>query len=209
MVAGAVRRVFNPKIWEGDTRRFRGPRFEFKPWLAACRDAIITGRRRGDPMQAHLQRTSQALALTDREASGRGAKRRMSFMTIAAFVGCCIDTARRCVRWLEARGLVDTFNVLVRVKNPDHPSLNGVFRTANMYMLRMPEAPPEAPGTAHTAVAAPAEEAPPAVQAVLAATARLARWAAAFGLVARPWGLNATPLPAVDHRRTERRTAPA
>jgi hypothetical protein len=189
-MAGGSKRVCNPKIWETDTKRFRGPKFDTSPWLAACRFA--SGHRvRGDVLKSTIDRVCQALAFGDPTSDGR-AKRRMTHAFIAGFVGCEIDTVRKVVRLLERVGLIDTFNVLRR-------TIRGVFRAANMYLLRMPDAP---------AVAEPTE-APAAELGMLARmTARLERWAPSFDLKVRAWGLNATPV-SWQKLRTEPDSTPA
>lgn len=165
--------VCNPKIWADDRGRFRrGEKFPRGPWQAACR-AAAKARQLGDVLAPTILRICEVLAWQS-SAAGQG-QVAITFRYIAELTGCCVETARKAIRWLEAHGLVDTFNTLERVAGQ-------MQRAANTYVLRMPEA-------------APAEQdAPAALDPIARVTATLARWASAFGLTPRAWGLNATPL---------------
>jgi len=174
LAAGAAMpAITNPKIWQADARRFRrGERFARGPWQAACR-AAVKARALGDVLAPTILRACEVLAWQD---AGQQGRTQITFKFLAELTGCCVETARKVIRWLEDRGLIDTFNTLDRVGGQ-------IQRTANLYVLAFPDAPPADP---------PAEAAP--VDPIGRITARLARWASAFGLTPRAWGYNATPL---------------
>jgi hypothetical protein len=188
---GGGNRVLNPKIWEEDTKRFAGPKLNVGAWITESSDVVRKKRELGDVEARTIIRVCEGLATGDPDANGT-AKRRMTFAFIAGFVPCTVETARKAVRWLEKAYLIDTFNVLWR-------EARGVFRAANMYLLRMPDAP-----TAVESTETPAAE----LSVVARLSMRLERWKASFGLQARAWGLNATAV-SWQNLRKERASEPA
>ena len=170
-------RVVNPKIWNSDAHPIRGARPDFDAWLSRAR-AAIRGRGRGDVLAVTADRIAGLLVYCARRTGDGFA--RVTFADLAKLAGCCVETARRAVRCLEGWGVVDTFNVLVR-----RPG-GAVERDANLYLLR------------DSAQDSAERESPPADR----LADRLSRYAAVFGLRARLWGLNATPLRSPAPART-------
>lgn len=109
VAAGGGRGVLNPKIWAKHVMRLRGGPFAAPPWLAAAREAMRQ-RRWGDVLCPIRDRVCEILAWAGREKG----LTQVPFAFLAVRVGCCVETARKAVRWLESAGLVDTFNVIAR-----------------------------------------------------------------------------------------------
>lgn len=159
----------NPKIWSADLKPIPG-RVDKAGWMLRVRDI-------GDqPLLRARTLISVAYALlwfVGREGAGYA---RVSYEALAKAAKCCCETVRKALRVLEARGLLDTFNTLVR-RDGD------VRRGANAYGLR-------------GFVSAIGVVADAATSAVTGAADRmgeqLRRYAAVWGLKARKWGLNAT-----------------
>lgn len=169
-------RVANPKLHARDVRRVPPP--PFPDWMASARKAALA-REPGDPLFPTLMQCASLLATFCRQAA-QGACR-ATFEQIATGAGCCVETARRCIRFLERAELIDTANVLER------RPIAGVTRLilgANLYLLRGAAEPDEG--------APPAADALPMVPGDRAA-ATIRRWAASFGLAMRPQGWNRTP----------------
>lgn len=174
----APRATLNPKMWAADIKPLRARAPDTNGWLRQVRAAART-RVAGDPFETTIIRGAEVLLWFVR-TSGNGWARQ-TFEQLAAAFRTVPETARRVVRFLERAGLLDTFNVLSRRGDQ-------VRRDANLYLI------PDAP----------ADDAPAAPS----LTDRLARYADAFGLVARAWGLNATAAP-VGTRPAWTRSAPA
>jgi len=193
-VAGGV---LNPKVWEADLPEFIPPPiggYDDAAYMAAVREAVRQQRLMGDPLAPTLELIGAKLVYLRRKG---GALVRASFVSLAALVGCCVETARKAVRWFERCGLLDTLNVLNRIEN-------GVRRRPNLYIIPETEQPPPPP-PADVASSQPAPD-PVRVQRGTIGD-RLQRCAALLGLQARPWGLNATPA-AVGYRKREGVPAP-
>jgi hypothetical protein len=180
VAVGAKRGVINPKIWAEDVRRWRPGKFVSNVWRSAAR-LVARARAKGDVLQTTIWGVCDLLERESRKARG---KAEITLARIADLTGCCLETARKVVRYLENAELIDTFNVLSRKDGK-------VLRDANMYLLRMPADGP--------AIAPDILQSPQGVFARLNET--LSRWAANFNLIQRDWGLNATPLSGVDPRR--------
>lgn len=172
-------RVENPKIWAFDIKPIKS--VDPSDWLSRVYEQTKQ-RATGDVLTSTLDRCAQRIVHGVR--IGQGAARH-TFASLANGIGCCVETARKCVRWLEERELIDTFNVLGR-----H---NGELqREANMYLLR--PAPAAAPKATPESGSETAEQTAGQTSVLQRINDRLQRWAAAFGLQVRPWGLNATPV---------------
>lgn len=156
--------VCNPKLWEADVRPLRGRKVDDDGWLTRVR-AAARARETGDVLAPTIVRTAE-LIVWDVRTAGTGFAR-LSFQSLANLVQCSKETARKAIRFLEEHGLLDTFNVLRRGHGL-------VRRVVNLYLI--PDAAPEPDRPAASSLAE-----------------RLSRYAQAFGLRARAWGLNATP----------------
>ena len=153
-----------------------------KPDFNAFRARIKRASREGgDVLKTAIKAVGEAIMRFTR-AQGMGFARR-SFSRLAKEADCCVDTAVKAVRFLERHCGLDTFNVLSRRHGQ-------VRREANMYII--PAEPPNSNESAEDAL-----------------SGRLNRWAPAFGLRARPWGLNATPARVGYRPPMERRPAPS
>lgn len=174
--------VCNPKIWESDLRPITAP-VDSSAWLRTV-GTHARARVYGDPYAATIERVATLLVYAMRAGGAGYARATMRWLAMRAHMA--LDTVRRVVRWLEARALLDTFNVLSRHDGQ-------VLRDANLYILAGAPAAASSRESAPDSAAdsRPAKEAPSTVDRM---TARLARYASAFGLRARPWGFNATPL---------------
>ena len=195
-VAGAG--VLNPKVWEADLPEFIPPPeggYDDAAYMAAVRAAVRQQRAMGDPLAPTLELIGAKLVYLRRKG---GALVRASFVSLAGLVGCCVETARKAVRWFERCGLLDTLNVLNRTQEGE------VRRRPNLYIVPETEQPPPPP-PADVASSQPAPD-PVRVQRGTIGD-RLQRCAALLGLKARPWGLNATPA-AVGYRKREGVPAP-
>jgi hypothetical protein len=157
-------RVEHPRLWAADVVPFRGRKTD-PDYLARVRAGIRAHRAPGDPKGTTLMQAAVALSMAVRQEK-EGHTRRTFKQIAGAMLGACVDTARRCVRWLERYDLLDTFNVMDRA--------HGIPRfDANLYVIPdPPAADPE-----------PAED---------SRGARVRHYAAAFGLQVRRWGLNTT-----------------
>jgi hypothetical protein len=202
LAGGGSARVLNPKIWAEDVKRFVGRKLPTRAWLSRARQ-MAAKRQRGDVLRPTLVRACEVLAW-----GAQDGKIELTFDSLANLVGCCRETARKVIRWLEDVELIDTFNVLVRTTGK-------LVRGANLYLPRL-SAADEAAGDVASDDGEPGAAAgltdPTAAAAVLGPvarlTARLARWAPRFELVERAWGLNATPLSS-RHYREDPSPAPA
>lgn len=168
--AAAGLRVENPKIWSADLKPIRG-RVDKAGWLTRVRELP----RQPLVMPATLLTVASSMAYF-LERGGRGYVR-VTHEDLAKAAQLCIETVRKAVRALEANGLLDTFNVLVRVDGE-------VRRAANAYGLRGFMA---AVGVVADAVASKVTGAADRM------TEQLRRYAVVWGLKPRQWGLNATP----------------
>jgi hypothetical protein len=177
--ASAGMAVANPKIWEADAKPLRGRKIDAEAYLARVRLAAKT-RETGDVLEPILVRTAELVLWAVRKG-GIGFARQ-TFEQLGKLIGCCSETARKAIRFLERHGVLDTFNVLSR----DH---GFVRRGANLYLI--PDAEPDAERPAGNSL-----------------VERLNRYAEFFGLRARAWGLNATPAP-VGYRTPPEHPAPA
>lgn len=170
--------VSNPKLWERDVKPLRDRKVNREAWLIRARQAA-RAREPGDVLQPILVRLAEVVCWAERK-DGVGFARQ-TFEQLGKLVGCCKETARKGMRFLERHGLVDTFNVLTRAHG-------FVRRVANLYLIRGEATEPD--GTEQ-----PPSEGP---------LGRLTRYASAFGLSVRAWGLNATPASVGYRPRLER-----
>lgn len=179
--AAAGMGVCNPKLWEADVRPLPGRKVDREAWFVRVRQAAKT-REPGDVLQPILVRLAEVVWWAERK-DGVGFARQ-TFEQLGKLAGCCKETARKGLRFLERHGLVDTFNVLSRAHGL-------VRRVANLYIVRGETTEPALPV---------ASEQPPSDSLL----GRLTRYASAFGLKARRWGLNATPAMVGYQARPER-----
>ena len=208
-------RVWNPKILQADVktpdRIVRPPKNWERDIVAAFRATRQTNDVKVSTFRALA---AQALKLAN---DGRGFWQR-SFAALGTLADYGKESARKFIRWCEAYGWIGTFNALYR---DDDGSLK---RDANIYLLfgkddgaeiaalenEAVALEHEAAGLEHEAAAAKREAA--ATKREAAALKResltLSRGAALFGLLARPWGLNATAFPSNRHT-IRRHPAPA
>lgn len=181
--------VFNPKIWDEDLKHWRGRKFSISHWLGVCRAVVRKWRDKGDVERVRLMAVCQVLERDSRKAED--GKASLTLERIAELTDGCIDTARKCIRWLEKAGLVDTFNVLTR-----GPS-GKLVRAANLYLLTTPDDAPAPEMGAEDGQSAPpaATQAPASVMARFARAEKVLRkWVGFFpGLVIRQFGYNTTP----------------
>lgn len=182
-------KVFNPKVFLADVktpdRLVRPPRHwdhRIKKWYRAHRSD-------GDPFFATFE--SWVNFIYQVAGDGRGYVQR-SWEAMAAAMGMCRETARKCVRIAEDGGWLGTFNTLYR-----DPETNDLKRDSNVYILF----------TEQDAAAIRAVE-DQSARAVKRECLTLSRGAMLWGLLVRPWGLNATPSPSNRHR-TRSRPSPA
>lgn len=162
-------RVVNDKIWEADVRPIKRP-VNTDGWLSLVR-SLARGRVLGDPFAVTITRVAETLVWQFRKA--RTGFARLTHETIAGIAQIDPGTVRRSIRWLEGKSLVDTFNTLKREDGQ-------VLRAANLYLFTglEPEQPPPEPKD----------------EIERRSSNKLIRYARLFGLRARSWGLNATPL---------------
>lgn len=166
--AAARLRVVNPKLWSADIPRdrLRGHAPDLSGCFAKLR-ACARSRSKGHPQAGNLLAVGGlVLSYVRRNALGFC---RLTHDFIARQLGMCSDTVRRSMRFFEARGLLDTFNVTTR-----DPETGAVWRAANLYIPRVSAEAPAAEPRARL-------------------SAQLSRWAYAFGLERRAWGFNRTP----------------
>lgn len=166
--------INNPKVWEADIRPDR------RPWDLSGFLRAVGGRARVRVLRKvkapTLERIAQVIAHDfTTHAGGPGRK---TWKAIATAVGVCVRTVASAIRWFERQGLFDTMNVILRRDGFTR-------RAANLYRPRMDvvgrdpaDCLPEVGGMA----------------------ARIARMSLAFGLPARPRGLNTSPLRDRSHR---------
>jgi hypothetical protein len=155
----------HPKVHQADIPDVL-PAPDSKAFHAGLSEAVRK-RAKGDPLAANIAAVGRAVFY----AMITGV--RQTLEQLAKRAGCCIETARKCILFLEEQGLFGVLNVLVR-KDRD------LVRGANLYL---------APWA--IAIAAPG----------LRLSRRVAERAAKFiadcsrvmGLAARTFGLNATP----------------
>jgi hypothetical protein len=171
----ATGRVRHPKVWAGDLRGL-GPPPDLRTWET---DVASRARARvlGDPLASMIRAVAAAIAGHVRWRKGFA---RVTFGSLAFAADCCRETARKVVRWLERRDMLDTVNVTTR----DGDGL--IVRDANLYR----------PVAVENGVAeAPCR--PPRA-------ARMAAWARSWGLTLRDGGFNAFG----PSRRRRRRPPP-
>jgi hypothetical protein len=173
--------IVNPKLWEADVRPLRGRKVDRDAWFVRVRLAAKT-REAGDVLQPILVRLAEVMWWAERK-DGVGFARQ-TFEQFGKLAGCCKETARKGIRFLERHGLVDTFNVLTRAHG-------FVRRVANLYLIRGDTTEPDPPAGYERS---PSDS----------LLGRLTRYASLFGLRARAWGLNATPAPVGYRSRPER-----
>lgn len=169
-------RIDNPKIQDADVDKYRAPNFAAASWWKRA-NAAISARKTGDVLMLTLNNCCNALAR--RFNWGHGSAR-LSFETLAKEMGCCPETARKAIRYLQEYDVVNVLNTLIR-RDDD----NRLVRWTNLYLAPRPEqAPLEEPSGLS-----------PQLSKLARAGAVLTRWASYFvGLVARDFGLNGTPL---------------
>lgn len=186
LAADAAEETLNPKIWDTDLKRYK-PIYKVKSsaWRAFV-GRLVNTRKVGDeyPTAARIWSVADVI---ERAARDCGGKIEMPFVEIARLARCCIDTAFLAVKFLDLHGALDVFNNLDRSSGKKR-------RGPNCYLLWIPDQAAEQP------------EASPALRRLARFQEKLERWAPAFGLVARAWGLNATPL---SSRETKRAAAHA
>lgn len=102
------------------------------------------------------------------------------------------ETVRKCIRWMEDHGWIGTLNALYRDKETRE-----LRRDANVYQLF---------GKDDAATIGAIEDA--SARALKRESLTLSRGAVLWGLMVRPWGLNATPSPSNRHH-TGTNPAPA
>jgi hypothetical protein len=170
--------VSNPKLWEADVKPLPSRKVDREAWFARVRQAARV-RESGDVLQPTLVRLAEVVWWSVHK-DGVGFARQ-TLEQLGKLTGCCQETARKGIRFLERHGLLDTFNILSRRHG-------FVRRVANLYLIRGDAA--ELEGT----------EQPPSDSLL----GRLTRYASLFGLRARRWGLNATPAPVGYRPRPER-----
>ena len=170
--AAAGIRVENPRVWEADLTEVKKSRQrpDTNAFQANVRKAAA-GRAKGDPMAVTIYQVAGKLVFFLAKSTTDFV--RVTFETLAKTSEVCVETARKVVRFLEARGLLDTFNVVYRTTEGDER------RAANLYFLRGEASSQPEPSPAGM---------------LDRVTDRLRRYAATFGLKARRWGFNATPL---------------
>jgi hypothetical protein len=177
--AAAGLAVSNPKLWEADVKPLKNRKLDSHAWLAQVRVAAWA-RESGDVLTPTIVRTAELVVWAVRSA-GTGFARK-SFESLAGLVGCCKETVRKVIRFLEKHGLLDTFNILQR-------TYGFVRRAANLYLI--PEVSPDPKRPAGNSRAE-----------------RLTRYAELFVFRVRPWGLNATPAP-VGYRKPRAHPLPS
>jgi hypothetical protein len=124
-------RVFNPKIHEKDVAGFKAAPIKVLPWLDAVGAKLRKYRQVGDVLPSIIRRIADVIGW----GAQHTAKVEKTFKQIAEQAHCCIETARKAVRWLEAHDLLDTFNVLRRASN-------GLERGPNLYLPLVPDGGP-------------------------------------------------------------------
>lgn len=174
----AAPRVDNAKIHAADLPRKlpAASRPDLDSLLQRARRAAA-GRAKGDPLHGTLLQIAQTLAYqVRRQGSGYAVA---SLAQLAGGAGCCVDTARKAIRWLERAALIDTVNTMRRGVVG---GVNRLLRGANLYLIR-----PAVPASA-----SPAEPATGPAHGGAAGT--LARWGSVLGLSPRRTGFNVAPL---------------
>jgi hypothetical protein len=171
-VVDARRPVEHAKIHEADipARPGAAP----AGWLSRARACVSSDRKAGAPRASSLMQVAGALGRFARDR-GRDACR-ATHRELANASQVSVSTVRRALRWMEARDLVDTVNVLARVSTAAGAKL---VRRANLYLF-------------------PAEL--DTVPAIVAGVGNLVgravrRWAAPFGLGAGRMGFQRPPHP--------------
>jgi hypothetical protein len=187
-IAGRVR---HPKIHAGDIRDV--PRIRTPDFLRRCR-AAGEQRQKGDPLIGSLM--SVAAAIQRAWTMSAHAARR-TLVQLADGAGLVAETARKCLRYLERAGLVDTINVLIR-RDVDGSGVVRLVRDANL-LLPGPVAEARADVDASVDASpeplacAPLTAAPAFVD---RAASTIARWAGRFGLAVRAEGWQRRAAPA-------------
>jgi hypothetical protein len=179
LAASAAEHTLNPKIWDTDLKRYKPiHKVKSSAWRAFV-GRLVNTRKVGEeyPTPARIWAVADVIERAAREFGG---KIEMPYVEIARLARCCIDTAFLAVKFLDLNGALDVFNNLDRSSGKKR-------RGPNCYLLWIPEEK--------------AEELSPALRRVARFQEKLERWAPAFGLVARAWGLNATPLSSRDTLR--------
>ena len=173
--------VQNPKIWDSDIKPLRRRKIvsDAAFWSRFHAAVRMYGR------QGMLKRTLEGAARVLFHAVKNGGEgfARLTFDGVARALDACRETARKAIRWLEAAGLLDTFNVMTRFRG-------AVRRDANLYQI--PDLPTDPDRSFESDI-----------------PARIARCAEMFGLAAREIGVNVTA--AIGRRLwpTRRREAPS
>lgn len=184
-VALGAKRVFNPKIHDKDVAKFKPEKFDALAFIRRCDSAIDAEREPGEVRAVYLKAVVRIIAW----GAARSGKYEKTFRLLAKLGACCVETTRKSIRWLETHRLIDTMNPLAQAGRDLH-------RGPNVY-LPLLQAPPEA-----SAAGPPVA---PELAPLARATETLNRWAHRFGMVARDWGLNATPMAS---KRSRRRSDP-
>lgn len=173
-VALTPSRVVNPKIQDADVGKYRAPKFKGAPWWDRAK-AAVAERAKGDPLELTLLNFCHAIGR--RFAWGNGSAR-LSLEALAKAMGCCVETARKTVRYFQRFDVLNVFNTLRRDEN------NLLVRAPNLYL---------APREEHAPIEVP-ENLSPELSQLARVGAELARWVSYFGgMLVRDWGLNATP----------------
>lgn len=194
-VANGAVRVPRMLLQAADLPKFKRPSFEIRLWNSKMR-AVAATRQPGDVQQPTLERfAGYVVAL---HSSARTIVQ-MSYEAIGRAIGVCEETARKAAKfWTEHPGVLDIANVMgwhKKIIGGQERTLQ--LREANVYVPRMPDE-----------LDVETEKAVPEMRPVARYHAQINRWVPWFGLVARPWGLNATPL-APRRLNPERHPAPA
>ena len=177
MRAAADLRVNHHKIQKADV----GPidrETDAPAWYAQIRAVRCVPGQKGPLFGSLMQVAWAMVALERRRAMGFAWA---TYEGLAKVAGCCPKTVERCMRFFEAHNLVDTLNVLFRRTD------GALRRDANIYVPTIDRPPAPLPADVKGA-----DSVRSAV--VSRAFGGLSRLAALFGLRARPWGLNATPI---------------
>lgn len=165
--------VRNRRVWEADLTPVKGPK---KPASDTTRflekvRSLARARVLGDVLAPTIVRAGELIAYF--VAVGTGDVARVTHATLAKKIGCCVETVRKIVRFLEAKGALHTVNVSTWGDE-------GPRRGANLYIPRVAENAAE--DTTHEAA--------------------LTRFMDRFGLRRTTWGFNkATDGPGTRHTR--------
>jgi hypothetical protein len=153
--------VRNRRVWEADLTPVKGrekPPAGTTRFLERVR-SLARARVLGDVLAPTIVRAGELIAYF--VAVGTGDVARVTHATLAKKIGCCVETVRKIVRFLEARGALHTVNVSTWGDE-------GPRRGANLYIMRVAET--AADDTTHEAA--------------------LTRFMDRFGLRRTTWGFN-------------------